>query len=266
MKHFIAFLLVFSALTSRAQITLEHTYPFRLMQFVLVDTNDTKFFRLHADTLDIFNPNHTLYKTIPLPKVGNVQYYTKIQYVSRRLFDLDNKIEFLAETSPRNAFVFNEDGLMVFECDKCSPNYPLANGGDALSESVVTTENGSKLFLTDSLFNTLVYSLPGKLPGCTTKSSVESPSIISSGSSLPTSAYPNPSNGQIRIEYQLPDGVATGEIVIMNLQGIEVRKYQVGNIFNYILVERSDLPSGNYFYKLVTGKGESEMKKIIVAK
>jgi hypothetical protein len=81
-----------------------------------------------------------------------------------------------------------------------------------------------------------------------------------------SSAYPNPSNGQIRIEYTLPDGVATGEIAITNLEGIEVRKYQVGNIFNDILFERSDLPSGTYFYKLVTGKGESEMKKIIVTK
>jgi hypothetical protein len=266
MKSFLILLFILIALSSKAQITLEHKYPFRYIQFALVDSNETKFFRLNADTLDIFNSNHSLYKTIVLPIVGNIKYYTKIQYLSRHLFNLDNKVEFLAETYPRNALIINEDGTVILECDSCLPNYPLTTGGGAVSESVVSIETGTKLFLTDSVFNTLVFSLPGKLPGCTTKSSVEPPSIIQNGNPFPTSAYPNPSNGQVRIEYKLPEGISKGEIIITTIEGIEVKKYQVGNIFNDILIEKSDLQSGSYFYKLATEKGESEARKIIILK
>src|SRR5207237_7184374 len=127
-------------------------------------------------------------------------------------------------------------------------------------EFPISTNNGVKIMIDyyrNSIpFQTSIYSLPGKLPGSTAKSGVNSPTIIT-GSSLPPSAYPNPSNGQIRIEYKLPEGVPTGEIVISDIEGKEIKKYQVGNIFNDILIEKSDLASGSYFYKLVTEKGDS---------
>jgi hypothetical protein len=135
------------------------------------------------------------------------------------------------------------------------------------SASIIGTERGVKMlvehFGTKGELYITIHGLPGKLPGGTERSGVNSPTIIS-GNSLPTSAYPNPSNGQMRIEYKLPEGVTTGEIVITSADGIEVKRYRVGNIFNDLLIGKSDLASGTYLYKLVTDKGESEVKKLVV--
>ena len=81
--------------------------------------------------------------------------------------------------------------------------------------------------------------------------------------SLPTFAYPNPSSGQVRITYELPAGVQRGQIILLTEDGREVKRYQVTNAFNDLLIEESDLPNGSYFYKLVTDKGESQAKRIV---
>ncbi|MEP7235364.1 MAG: T9SS type A sorting domain-containing protein, partial [Ignavibacteriota bacterium] len=139
------------------------------------------------------------------------------------------------------------------------------SSSNTIPQSVINTQFGTKLILLDSLNQAAVFSLPGKLPGSTTKSSVDPPSIVS-GNPLPTSAYPNPSNGQMRISYKLPLGVTTGELVIYTADGVEVKRLKVGEGFNDILVTKSDLSSGSYFYKLVTEKGDSEAKKLIILK
>jgi hypothetical protein len=268
MKYFIVLLLVLVAASSRAQITLEHTYNFSLIEYALVDSNEIMYFKLHSDTIDIYNANHSLYKSI-IPNLGKGINIARIHYLSRHLFNSDNKLEMVIGTTPLNTacIIINEDGQVLFECTKCFLNYPLESGSDATPEGVVNTQFGAKLFIIDSLANTLVYSLPGKLPGCstTTTSGVNAPTIIS-GNSLPLSAYPNPSNGQMRISYKLPLGESTGELVILTTGGVEVKRYRVGYGFNDILVEKSDLPSGSYFYKLVTDKGESEVQKLIILK
>jgi hypothetical protein len=102
------------------------------------------------------------------------------------------------------------------------------------------------------------------LPKSTAKQSAqpESPSIIGSGQT--GTAYPNPSNDRIRVEYILPEGVVTGEIIITDASGNEMKRYAVGNTFSNLLIERSELRSGIYFYKLVTSQGESNAKKLVV--
>lgn len=91
-------------------------------------------------------------------------------------------------------------------------------------------------------------------------------SFMSGGGSVRTSAYPNPSNGQVRIEYTLPDGVLSGELIITDVQGHELKRYQVGTAFNDILIEKSDLASGTYLYRIVTAKGESDAHRLVVLK
>ena len=264
MKYFIVFLLVLTAASSQAQIKLEHTYIFDESHYALnliqVDSALWKYiFYNYRDSITLYNIDHSFDKLIILPAnelpiiAGNTSYV--YHNFSRRLFDVDDSYEFIVRPSypPSTTIkVFKENGSILFRCDSC------------FAENPISTPNGVKMMV-DFNNKTSVYSLLGNLPGSTAKSGVNSPSIIT-GNSIPTSAYPNPSNGQVRIEYKLPDGVPMGEIVISDIEGKEIKKYQVGNIFNDILIDKSDLPSGSYFYKLVTEKGESEAKKIIVLK
>jgi len=137
---------------------------------------------------------------------------------------------------------------------KASPD-SIKSGFDTRNIACV---NDNIVFILDSIGNIWETTNGGG------DSVIEKSYVLSNKNPLSSSAYPNPSNGQIRIEYQLPEGVSTGELIITNIEGIEIKKYQVGNIFNEILIEKSDLPSGSYFYKLVTEKGESEARKIMI--
>jgi hypothetical protein len=269
MKYFILLLFVLIAASSQAQITFEHSYYYYPPGYAGIRPNSFELDRMDSatwkyvlfndvDSLLIYNLDHTLDKLIlvPNPSRQNLFFF----WIAKNLFTLDNSYCYMVSTNgiPGHITVYNENGNVQFGCENCWLN------------NIINTNEGPKMLIdyyrSDSLIQTSVFSLPGKLPtGGIARSSVSSPTIISNNV-LPTSAYPNPSNGQIHIEYKLPDGVPTGEIVITNIQGTEVKRYKVGSVFNDILIEKSDLPSGSYFYKLVTEKGESEARRIIILK
>ena len=277
MRYLIILILVLTAASLQAQITLEHTYPNvkRDFSIVLVDSGVEKFIDYNrSDSIYIYNLDHSFDRVIivPLKSPTNV---LQLEYISKRLFDIDDSYEYLIENHGAGLIrIFKENGDILFRCDSCvlhneQNSLQSATNFDA---SIISTQKGIKLLIEHFNYNVpgqeyvTVHGLPGKLPGSSTaKSGVNSPSIVS-GNSLPISAYPNPSNGQMRISYKLPLGVATGELVILSTDAVEVKRYRVGYGFNDILVEKSDLPSGSYFYKLVTDKGESETQKLIILK
>ena len=79
-------------------------------------------------------------------------------------------------------------------------------------------------------------------------------------------AYPNPSNGYVRLQYQLPKGEQEGELILYNLQGAEQKRYKIDNTFKDILLDNTQLPAGTYFYQLQTKKGAVGTKKMVVIK
>ena len=59
--------------------------------------------------------------------------------------------------------------------------------------------------------------------------------------------YPNPSNGSVRLQYQLPKNEKDGELILYNLQGAEQKRYKIDNTFKDILLDNTQLPAGTYF-------------------
>ncbi len=296
MKTVLTLLLILSASSLFAQITLEHQYrpnAYNLVhEIVTVDSNTQKIIDLRRvltgdsahtdpprDTIIIYNIDHTLDRVIPIPPIPNING-NKVSYITKHLFNLDDNYEYLVWGGKLNSFVpyvkvFDESGTEIFSCDSCLPNHENLSSGAFILEMnasfIVNTSNGPKLTIQNFATGKLeVYSLPGKFPNCcysTANLSVtDAPSIITSGNSFPTFAYPNPTNGKVRVEYKLPIGVTSGEIVITSSGGNEVKRYRVTDTFNDILIEQTDLASGSYFYRLVTEKGESEAKRLVVTR
>ena len=268
MKYLIAVFLVFFAVSARAQITLEHDYPLIYSQdfdLIQVDSDEwkyiyTDFYPAYDDTtrqdsIYIYNLDHSLDRIVITPVRGNTPLI-----IAKNLFDLEGDFAYMFRTLNANGLeAFKEDGTLLFSCDTCT------------FKGIRSTERGSKMIIQHSNLNIWdlgveVYSLPGKLPGASTTLGVTNPSIISGNPSLPISVYPNPSNGRVRITYELPSGVSTGQIILLTEDGREAKRYHVTNAFNDLLIEESDLPSGSYFYKLVTDKGESQAKRIVLLK
>ena len=277
MKQIFAFLITLFSVPTFAQITLEHTYDSsQHLSFTLAQVDSANsLYVMHngGRKIEVYNIDHSFRKTIMIPEVPNQLQQTSIWYFTTKLFNLDDKIEFLvmANHTPdgkNNKFIriFNEDGDTLLKLDSCRLSL-LANENYTY-QGIINSENGTKLLLTSTSgylpLKHFVYSLPGKLPTSNTKLSVtDAPTIISSSSSS-ASAYPNPSNRKIKIAYSLPSGVTTGELVITNTSGREIKRYRVGNMFNDILIDKNELAAGAYFYKLITERGESEARKFVI--
>jgi hypothetical protein len=279
MKNLLALFTLFITTSLYAQITLEHEYPkednnVRLLQ---LDSNEFKYIVSNGnDTISVFNLDHSLYKLLIIPKVNGAVEYYGLCVISRRLFDIDDQLEYMVlgaydGSNPLTSFlrVLNENNVQLFRCDSCFlvdyGTSGIINLPGVINASIVNTETGTKMLIRSfKAITTQIYSLPGKFFGGKTTLGIDQPNIISS-TNISLTSYPNPSSGEIRIEYKLPEGATTGEIVITTTDGKEVKRYKVGNVFNDILIERSELRSGAYFYKLVTPRGASEAKKFIIA-
>src|ERR1700689_545520 len=104
-------------------------------------------------------------------------------------------------------------------------------------DGFTSTAEGTKMILKSQNSEVEIYSLPGKLPTCsTTALSGVNPSIAYSNPSLPTSAYPNPSSGQVRIAYELPSGVSSGDLILTTGDGREIKRYRVTSAFSDLLI------------------------------
>jgi hypothetical protein len=294
MKYFIPIVLLFFAVSTRAQITLEHAYNIGYgidsslgLYLLEVDSGSWKYvgysIQEGTDTseyISVFNLDHSLDRLIRVPSFlpSRYQYstvYTQFSTIAKNLFAVDGKYEYLYSFNYTDDLfntyvglrVFNEDGSTVFSCDSCQLYANSFTKLFSIPASILSTDSGVKMLVENSDIQQVeVYALPGKLPNRQSKTSGVTPSMVYNGFSFPTSAYPNPSNGQVRIAYTLPPGVLTGDVILTTEDGREVKRYHVMSAFSDLLIEASDLPSGSYFYKIVTEKGESPMQKIALVK
>ena len=82
---------------------------------------------------------------------------------------------------------------------------------------------------------------------------------ISNKSSL--IAYPNPANDNVKISYKVSE---TSEIIFYNIVGEQVKKFRVSAGANQIDVETSALPSGTYFYSMISDSKITETKRLVI--
>ncbi len=271
MKKSLLISLLLVATISKGQITLEHFYNNApLASFVRLSLTDNKWAVIDANTITLYNLNHSLYKTIPI--VGAPVSPTDVMYISKGLFDTDSTtIEYMVD--PVGLFgtkIYREDGTLLFS----EPNYSTESSGSLYSvplrpidwNAIVITVNGPKMILshidsTGNMNGFKVFSLPG----------VYFPNGISKHNSTAdlmelSSPFPNPSGNSAQIRYTIPAGETNVEIVLYRLNGTEAKRFQVDNKFDTLELNNSDLPSGTYFYQLVSKNQQSESKKMVVIK
>ncbi len=269
-----------SSQNANAQIALEATYDSASSNFYMVtlEIEGEKFVKVQRTDstmrfIKLYNLNHSLWKTIDcnsLPMftflmgttLNSSRFNYEVLYITEHLFDNDDDIEFLYGITtgicPQHfTGIYNEDGTAIFTQDSAFAvvhlNVPV------VAKPIYNTVNGTKLILSFPCSNEAkVYSLPG----ISTNSNMYSPE--NTDASL--LAYPNPSSNQTTIEYNLPDGLNRGEIVLYNLNGTELKRYNVDRTFNNLILNNTDLPVGTYLYQLVTVNGISESKKMIIIK
>lgn len=228
----ITLLMLLLAVSAQAQVTLEKDYTiYSGIQIHHIEDVGSKYVGFDSTTkrVMIYNSNHSTWKTISLTSATYSSYITPT-YVSSKLFDLDQDVEFII-TDTNGVKIVNENGNVV----KLFSKADYAN--------VWKFDNTYKLlvYYLDAPRHTEVYSLPGKYPTGLMKPGIEDPEAT---------LYPNPVTHSAVLEYNLPNGSHTGTIGVYNMNGILMRQYQVTDQFDNVIIERGDLPAGMYTYQL----------------
>jgi len=150
------------------------------------------------------------------------------------------------------SFIFSDTGSVMVHPNYEMQQYPIYN-----------TSQGTKMILSYKNGHAKVFSLAGTL-----STSIEQANgqLMQAQNGQFSNLYPNPSNGSVTLQYELPKNETEGELILYNMQGTEVKRYKVDNTFKDILLDNKQLAAGTYFYQLQTKKGAVGTKKMIVIK
>ncbi|RYD57024.1 MAG: T9SS type A sorting domain-containing protein [Sphingobacteriales bacterium] len=233
MKKIFTSVAVMASFNSFAQVaTFENTYNSTSYSVETLEGEGQKYAIITGSRISVYNVDHSLYKEINtgLPGPFSRPFYTI--YLSKNLFNADNKVEALVTVNngtTTKSYIVDEDGktLQTFE-DASSCQVKNVNGKAMLL--VVKQTKGT----------TDVYSLPGTYTGLKPEAREASQ----------TSIYPNPVETVAKITYKLPEGQRQANLNIYNSAGVLVKQMIVTDQFNDVLIQRGDLPAGSYIYRV----------------
>lgn len=75
---------------------------------------------------------------------------------------------------------------------------------------------------------------------------------------------PNPWNEETRISYSLPDGYSDASVRIYNLQGTQVKKFDLSSPSGEVVLQASELAAGIYIYSLVADGQELSTRRMML--
>ncbi len=245
--------MLFSYQAAKGQIILEHSYP-GSAGLTQLSVSGYRYFTMdvYNNHRKMYNTDHSVWKIVNLPVPAGMYLYD-IRHVSENLFNTDNKVELVYTYYNYDTTllyftyyskVIDEDGVEL-----------LTIPGASYSEVRSAGTTGTKMlaYVYDystypSTMQTMVYALPGNIP---------SVGRDAEGGLANLKAYPNPARSTITMPYELPDGITTGAIQVMNSLGVTVKVYKVDRSFMDIRIPVEDLPKGVYYYQLKTANGIS---------
>jgi hypothetical protein len=285
MKYLLLYVIGFGALgyVANGQITLEHTYSLEISdyslhpnaRFINLEKSGKKILFIPDSTkIELYNTDHTIWKTINIPRVpGYKPQYMPVGLISERLFDLDDKIEYVHQVVDNSGnlklLVYNETGDLVhdfgtYKSNIGVPMLDLAKDNDGKFKLLVkwfTMPSGAEMW------HTGIYSLPGSIPcadDCGQGGTLGTDEI-NSMRQFGSEAIPNPSQDKVTITYQLPSGVASPFLQVFSSGGQLMKTVQLDRFAERVTISNAGLPTGAYYYHIVAdGKQVSSGKMVLL--
>lgn len=259
-----------------AQFTLVHTYSGQVLYPACFSTG-SKY--VVADQIGspseitIYNLDHTVFKLISIPSQAPAIFWAVV-CLADNLFDNDSTtFEYLLNVIVDGGTlkIYEEDGTLLFSKDSTT-SFGIT-GSPAYHEfAYVVFQNDSGAFISVLQHNgdsVNLYKLPGKISycnSCCTAGAMNPVAPVNGNHNLMQigNPVPNPSQHSTTITYQLPYGISKAFMVFYNLEGVEVKRFQIGSAFHDIQISTSNLVPGTYLYEIQTTDGNSDGKKMIV--
>ena len=96
------------------------------------------------------------------------------------------------------------------------------------------------------------------------KATTESGNFDENASAYFSSAYPNPANNEVSIDYEINDPETAARFVIYNLLGKIVIEAEISDLSGSLSLNTSDLNEGIYFYSLLIRNDPTRTQKLII--
>ena len=260
---FLLTMLVFSAITSLGQISLENTYSGVSAAYIKLPVAGYKFYVMDVANSQcrLYNTDHSLWKTINLSLPANYYLYD-IRYVTENLFNTDNSIEVIYVSYMYNSTLayYTYDTRIASETGTVLLSIPGGGYSD-----IYPSQNGSKLFvwvydysLTPSTVNTMVYAIPGQITTDVAKIQVKGPGPLGK-------AFPNPASDVVTIPFTLPENVTQAELKLFSANGTLVRSFSIDHSFENLILQTNDLVAGMYLYRIESANFKSDGYKLTIS-
>jgi hypothetical protein len=255
------FTLVFIAAVymANAQIILEQNYPgSATLTELALSGNKYYMMDVAANQCKIYNIDHSAWKTINLSVPAGMYLYD-IKFVSETLFNSDSKVElaYIYYSYDTTLYyytyymkVVNENGTELLSIPGCG-YAELKQTNNGITKMLTYVYNYS---VYPSTLNTMVYSLPGDLP---TGGIAEFPAA---NDLFP---YPNPAFDAVNIPCPLPDGVNSGEVVLLTPGGQVLQQFRIDSQVRRLKVSTGNYPKGVLLYQVKSGHQVVSSGKII---
>jgi hypothetical protein len=134
-----------------AQITLDNTYSSTTtMWLVKLQLSGYKYVKRNGNTIDLYNTNHSLFKTMTIPPVFGVAQ--GVHYISETLFDTDNLVEYALLTysssvNTSRTYIFKENGTQLFMRDSAVIPGAADNGVFFIQDGIFFDGTNAKMKL-----------------------------------------------------------------------------------------------------------------------
>jgi Secretion system C-terminal sorting domain len=262
MKIFLTIAIWLGSLMLLAQPVFEHTFS-ESAGICQLETLGEVYYSMDVINKQclIYNMDHSLLKTIPLPCPAGY-YLADIQYVSESLFNGDDLVELVyiysqyvpTETSYFYRFeskVINENGSVLLSL----PGVGFTQVYETVDQHRIFLAYKYDYSVIPYLTSTHVYSLPDQ---STRSASQPIPSVGLAN------AYPNPATQELHIPVTLPGGVRSGFLELSDMNGKKVLSYPLTPSTSHVLLPTNQYAPGTYIYRVTTGQGKSEGKKVVI--
>ena len=263
-----------------AQITLEATFDTETMVATELDgDSSTIFLFIDSNEIAFVDSNMQSIKTLQMPIPARLANHvpfiaTHIIHVSQRAFDPNEELEIAVafkaydSLSGYNTFivrVFTETGNTILDVEDVIFNtywsmvepsrvvQPYGSRPIFIVNCSTTPHNEEDKFIK-------VYSLPGYLNKPV--GILERIGDPGNGTGL-GNAYPNPSNGEVNIPFELENN-DSGTLTLIDLNGKVIYEEPVSSAFNNLHFDAGQLASGSYIYTLTIDNQVVESKKLVV--
>jgi hypothetical protein len=247
-----------------SQILLENSYE-GYVQSANLQVKGPVFYAIDFmnNQCNLFNPDHTIWKTIGVVPPGNKFIYD-VHHVSQHLFNTDDLVEMAVEFYEYKiedtvgyyeytTEVINEEGSVLLSVD-----------GGAFPQVFKITENTAKLsvfvydyYLSLTPVSTNIYSIPG-IP-----SAVQTNEWMAASGSLGI-PYPNPVSNRLTIPANFTDRQGNGRLFITDELGHLMKCIDIQHSSPRIEIDVANFKAGTYLYWFETKENRSETRKFIV--